>query len=353
MLSKPALQAILPVAHPQRAGGVILLAMDLHLGHHLDKAHANRAPAGDLPGVEPPLRVAAPADNGEIRPDNLVEQHALAALQRHLRLNKHFAHRRGLAGAVGQQRPLAVLRHRLKAHLEEVAFHRRQVIQQPGETVAHGPLPALRRRQHVAGGDRQINHRFRVVAALLLVAVEQRLSRFTVDHQRQLPRQVEGVAHAAVVSLPLPDRHDVRRIAGQQHPVNAKALGKAGVMRIDPLADQLDAIRVRQHFAQQAAHIVRFAELSFGFAGHHHKFKAAHAVGQRGGNVGSHRVAAQVNVRSGQRVVSDIDDDPLIRRGFTFEGDVQRTTNKAGAAVAGHQPVRAHRLPFAVRSFKI
>ena len=124
-------------------------------------------------------------------------------------------------------------------------------------------------------------------------------------------------------------------------------------MRIDPLADQLDAIRVRQHFAQQAAHIVRFAELSFGFAGHHHKFKAAHAVGQRGGNVGSHRVAAQVNVRGGQRVVSDIDDDPLIRRGLTFEGDVQRTTNKAGAAVAGHQPVRAHRFPLAVRSFKI
>jgi hypothetical protein len=48
--------------------------MDLHLRHHLDKAHADRAPAGDLPGVEPPLRVAAPADNGEIRADNLVEQ---------------------------------------------------------------------------------------------------------------------------------------------------------------------------------------------------------------------------------------------------------------------------------------
>ena len=84
-----------------------------------------------------------------------------------------------------------------------------------------------------------------MVATLLLVAVKQRLSRFAVDHQRQLPRQVEGVAHATVVSLALPDRHDVRGVAGQQHPVNAKALGKARVMGVDPLADQFDAIRVR------------------------------------------------------------------------------------------------------------
>ena len=98
---------------------------------------------------------------------------------------------------------------------------------------------------------------------------------------------------------------------------------------------------------------MRLAELGFGFPGHHHKFKAAHAVWQRSGNIGPHRVAAQIDVRGGQRVVGNIDDDPLIRRGLAFKGDVQRTANKAGAAVAGHQPVRAHRLPLAVRPFDI
>ena len=34
MQCKPAFEAVLRIAHPQRAGGVILLAMDLHLGHH-------------------------------------------------------------------------------------------------------------------------------------------------------------------------------------------------------------------------------------------------------------------------------------------------------------------------------
>ncbi len=61
MLSKPALQAILRIAYPQRAGGVILLAMDLHRRHHLDKAHANRAPASDLPGVRAPTAGCSPS----------------------------------------------------------------------------------------------------------------------------------------------------------------------------------------------------------------------------------------------------------------------------------------------------
>ena len=111
-------------------------------------------------------------------------------------------------------------------------------------------MPAFRRRQDVAGGDRQVDHRFGVIAPLLLVAVQQRLSGFAVHHQRQLPGQVKGVAHTAVVALPLPHRHDVRRVARQQYAIDAKAFGDARVVGVDALANQLDVIRVRQHLAQ-------------------------------------------------------------------------------------------------------
>ena len=89
-----------------------------------------------------------------------------------------------------------------------------------------------------------------MIAPLLLVAVQQRLSGFAVHHQRQFPGQVKSIAHTAVVTLSLPDRHDVRRVARQQHAIDAKAFGDACVMGIDALANQFDVIGVRQHFAQ-------------------------------------------------------------------------------------------------------
>lgn len=111
-------------------------------------------------------------------------------------------------------------------------------------------MPAFRRRQHIAGGDREIDHRFSMIAPFLLVAVQQRLTGFAVHHQRQFPGEVKCIAHAAVVPLPLPDRHDVGGIARQQHAIDAKAFGDTRVMGIDALANQLDVVRIRQHLAQ-------------------------------------------------------------------------------------------------------
>ena len=111
-------------------------------------------------------------------------------------------------------------------------------------------MPAFGRRKYVASGHGEVDHRFGVVAAFLLVGIQQRIVGFTVNHQRQFPCQVESIAHAAVVSLTLPDRHNVRRIARQQHAVNTKTFGQTSIMGIHALADQLDVVRVRQHFAQ-------------------------------------------------------------------------------------------------------
>ena len=233
------------IAEADDAGHVVLIAMNLYFWHHLDKPHADGAPAGYLLIVKPPQRVAAPGDDGKVRAHHLIQQRHLTALQRDLRLDKHFAYRGRFAFAFRQQRAFAILRHRLEAHFQEVAFNRRQIVEQPRNTVAHRAVPAFRRRQHVAGGHRQVDHRFGMIAPFLLVAVEQRLASFAPHHQRQLPPQVKGVAHAAVIALPLPDRHDVRGVARQQHAIDAKAFGDARVMGVDALADRLDVVRVR------------------------------------------------------------------------------------------------------------
>ena len=145
----------------------------------------------------------------------------------------------------------------------------------------------------------------------------------------------------------------MRRIARQQHAVNTKTFGQTSIMGIHALADQLDVVRVRQHFAQQLAHILRLAKLRFGFPRHNHKLKTAHRVRQRGGDIRAHRIAAQIHMRRAERIVGNIHHNPLIRRGFTFKRYVQRASDVAAAAVAGHQPLGLHRFTLTVRRFQI
>lgn len=46
-------------------------------------------------------------------------------------------------------------------------------------------MPAFGRRKYVASGHGEVDHRFGVVAAFLLVGIQQRIVGFTVNHQRQ------------------------------------------------------------------------------------------------------------------------------------------------------------------------
>lgn len=64
-------------------------------------------------------------------------------------------------------------------------------------------------------------------AAFLLVAVEQPGAGLALDHHRELPGQVARVAHAAVVALTLPHRHDVRGIAGRRMRPTQRAAERA------------------------------------------------------------------------------------------------------------------------------
>ena len=77
------------------------------------------------------------------------------------------------------------------------------------------------------------------------VRVEQCVAREPFDHHRQLPAEVARVANAAVVALALPDRHEVRGVAGKQHAVRAKRAGDARVVGVDAMPNHVDPVRVR------------------------------------------------------------------------------------------------------------
>ena len=109
--------------------------MNLHFRHHLNEAGAQRAPLLDLLVAHPPQWIASPANYREVRADRVIEQRHVAVFQRDFRLNKHLADRRVLRFALSHQRTAVILRHRLEAHFEEVAFYWRQIIQQPGNAV--------------------------------------------------------------------------------------------------------------------------------------------------------------------------------------------------------------------------
>ncbi|MDT4829203.1 hypothetical protein FQZ97_626180 [compost metagenome] len=285
--------------------------------------------------------------------DHVVQQLLFAAVDEHAGLDEHAPDRRILHLGTGRhQCSLVVLRHRFEAHLQEVALDRRQVVQQPGKAVTQRALPALWWGQDVAGQYRQVDHRLGVVAALLLVAVQQFLARQALDYQSQFPGEVAGIAHAAVVTLALPHRHDVGGVPGENDTFDAELASQASVVGIDALADQFDAVRVRQHLGQQLAHVLRPAQLLFGLTGHHHEFESAHAVWQCCRDIGTYRVAAQVDVGRGQWIVGDVDDDPLVGRGLALKGNAQGTTDKAVAAVASDRVAGPHVLA-ALRSVQL
>ena len=88
------------------------------------------------------------------------------------------------------------------------------------------------------------------------VCVEQARETLPLEHHRKLPAKVVGVANAAVVALTLPYGHDVRRVARQQHAIHAERFRQPRVVRVDPLADVIDPVRMRDHLANQRRHVL-------------------------------------------------------------------------------------------------
>ena len=201
----------------------------------------------------------------------------------------------------------------------------------------------------MAGQNRQVDHRLGMITAFHFIGIQQLFAGLTLYHQRHFPGQVEGIPHTAVVTLALPYRHDVGRIARQHNPALAELAGQACVVGVHAATDQVYVVGVRDHFFQQLAHVFRLVQLLFGFTRHHHEFETADAVGQRGRNVRALGVSTQVDVRRGQRVVGDIHHNPLVRCGLTVKTDTQVAAYIAVAAVAGDQVIGTNGFFFAFR----
>ena len=240
-------------------------------------------------------------------------------------------------GGLVQHHALLVARHGLEAHLGKVLFDGRQHIEREHRRVAHlGDGMALGR-EDVAGHFGEVNHAARMGAAFLLVAVEQPGAGLALDHHRQLPRQIARVAHAAVVALTLPHRHDVRRVTGQQNAAHAKACGQTGVVGVDALADVVDLVGIGHHLAHELGQVLGLRQFFLGLAGHHHELETANAVGQGGRDIRALGVAMHVDVRRAERVVAHVHHNPLIGFGATFEGHIEHAAHVAVAAITGHE----------------
>ncbi len=92
-----------------------------------------------------------------------------------------------------------------------------------------------------------------MIVPLGFVAVEDLLTRESSEHGGELPSEIERIADGAVVSLALPHRHDVGRVAGEEHPALTEALCDPGMVGVDAATDDLNRVRIDDEGGEQPA----------------------------------------------------------------------------------------------------
>ena len=250
-----------------------------------------------------------------------------------------------------QNHALLIARHGFETHLRKILLHRGNSIQRQHHGVTHLGCGMTLRRKNVSRNFRQVNHAAGMAAALLFVTVKQAGARLAFDNHCQLPCKIAGIAHAAVVALSLPDRHDVRGISRQQNTVHTKLIRQTGVVGVDALTDVIHLVRVCHHLAHQLGQVLRLGEFLLGFAGHDHEFKATNSVRQCCRDIGALGIAVHADMRRAQRVIAHVNHNPLVGLGPAFKADVQRAANHAVATVAGHHVFSRQRAHLTTSTF--
>ena len=272
-------------------------------GHGTNEASAKALPEVQSLFVHAIAGVRTPGQNAEIQSDKVVQQARVAVRSGHTRLNEHPAYGTGsrclqamhqtphqrlllfrhqaqkaaqgsvaravqqsgercpgslIAGArVVQHHALLVARHGFEAHLGEILLDGRHSVQGQHHRVAYFGGGMALRGKDVACHFGQMDHAAGMVAAFLFVAVKQAAAGLSLDDHGQLPGEIAGIAHAAVVALALPDRHDVRGIACQQDSSDPKLRRQSCVVRIHALADVVDLVWICDDLAHQLGKILR------------------------------------------------------------------------------------------------
>ena len=201
---------------------------------------------------------------------------------------------------------------------------------QPGAGTEDGP--------HAQG---QPGHVADVAAPLRFVGLEEPRSDPPSHHLGELPRQVGGVAHAAVHALAGEGRHQVGRVPGQPDPAPPPVVRHAGMEVIDRLADE-PALRRRRVCGQKPGEPGLVQQIGVLLAGQQLEFVSSRPSRPRQGDARPARVAEDDGFRRRRRRVLEVDDQPPLVEAAAGQGKAEGLPGSAGGAVAGDHIVGAN-----------
>src|SRR5271166_1311371 len=200
----------------------------------------------------------------------------------------------------------------------------------------------VRRHDDRAEPTRDFDHLAHDRGALDLIGVEDCLRRKATQYGGQLPGQVRGILHAAVHPLPGERRHQMRRIAGEEHPAAPPMFGDARMERIDGLALDLERNGAAHLRDEGADRLVAFQRL-LAFAGQLHELPADALADRRQLDSRSARIATEGDLPDVVILDDRVDHQPALRIGRADELEAKALPRRAGAAVASDDVVRLDR----------
>ena len=177
-----------------------------------------------------------------------------------------------------------------------------------------------------------------MIAPLDFVGVEKPVAEPARYDGGKLPGEIVRVAHAAVHALAGERRHQMRRIAGQKHPIRAPAVGHARMKGVDHLAAQHRLVVGSVH-PQQSGNIVLRQYVGILLAVVQHQLETARAVRTRQRKTGPHRIAINLGVTRRIGGLFEIDDEPAFPEGRAVHFDAELLADKTAAAVAADEVI--------------
>ena len=174
--------------------------------------------------------------------------------------------------------------------------------------------------------------------AFLGIGIKQAFVGMAVDHGRQLPGQVAGVAHTAVHALPGKGRGQVGGVTRDQGPIYPPLLGNAGVKGVDHFAQDgqvhITGFALRNHGPDLAVGQHRFGR----FARLEHELIAHRALRAGQPDGWPLRVAVGAGVAKGGGSADQIGNQPALLIGAALPFDAQLLAHRAAPAIATDQP---------------
>ncbi len=102
-------------------------------------------------------------------------------------------------------------------------------------------------------------------------------------------------------------------ITGEQKPTSAKRPGNPRMVGVDPMANHLDAVGMRDECSKHAREESRILGLLVGLVGVNHELEATNPVCDRDRGIGALRIGTDLAVGMAERIVGDVDDQPARR----------------------------------------